>query len=60
LPFPLKNYHAHAKLTALDADSCQVEWRSDCEPDGISLADATSMLEGTYQQLIGWLRTHCE
>ena len=56
LPFPLKNYSATAMLKALDEEQCQVIWRSDCEADGISIEDATAMLEGTYAQLIGWLK----
>ena len=54
LPFPLKNYRAISSLTA-NGNTTTVTWRSDCEPDGLSIEDSEAMLEGTYNQLIDWI-----
>ncbi len=59
LPFPLKNYRAISSLESNEG-STTVTWESDCEPDGLSIEDSESMLEGTYNQLIDWITEELE
>lgn len=59
LPLPLTDYKAEAQIKALEGGRCEVTWQSHCNPEaGLSEADATAILEGTYKQLIGWLEEY--
>lgn len=55
LPMPLTNYGANAKVTAVDDNSCRVDWHGEADPDGISENDAIGMLQGTYESLLQWV-----
>lgn len=55
LPFPLKNYQAFAHAQCLGEGKTLVRWESDCESDGVSHEDGSSMLVDTYNQLIDWI-----
>ncbi|NKI17956.1 SRPBCC family protein [Spongiibacter sp. KMU-166] len=55
IPMPLADYSANAKITALSPTRCQVDWYGRARPEGMTDDDATAMLQGTYDMLLGWI-----
>ncbi|TNF36837.1 MAG: SRPBCC family protein [Gammaproteobacteria bacterium] len=55
LPMPIKNYRAEVQLTALPNGSTRIHWACTGKPEGISDADVAAIMQGAYDQMIGWL-----
>lgn len=58
IPIPVKQYSANAKVSALSADRCRVDWYGRAEPVGVSDDDAVAMIQGTYEMLLQWIGEH--
>ncbi len=55
IPFPVTNYHSTMTVSAAGS-GCQLEWKCNCEPDGVSEGEASAIVEGMYGTMIGWLK----
>ncbi len=51
----VKDYRARARVVGLDGGRCQLIWSCECEPDGVTQAQATSNTEAFYQMVMGWV-----
>ncbi|MCE2391762.1 MAG: SRPBCC family protein [Proteobacteria bacterium] len=58
IPFPVTGYRATMTVTPGGADSCELEWSCECEPQGATEAEVVGQIEGMYQMMVGWLRDH--
>ncbi len=48
-PLPVKAYTATMAVAAIDDGTCELTWRGDVEPDGVSDAEAVALFEGFYR-----------
>ncbi len=51
----VKDYRARARVVALDGGRCQLIWSCECEPDGVTQAQATTNTEAFYEMVMGWI-----
>jgi len=58
LPMPLDDYTARARLEKLSETQTRIHWEGDFIPRGISESDASTIIKGIYDQLIGWIIAH--
>ncbi len=55
IPMPVKNYHSTMTITAAGSGS-QLEWKCNCDPDGVSEKETAAIIEGMYGAMMGWLK----
>ena len=60
IPMPVSDYSANAKVTALDAGRCHVDWYGRAKPEGASDEDAAAMIRGAYEMLLQWIAEELE
>ena len=58
LPIPLDDYTARARLEKLSDSQTRIHWEGDFIPRGLSEDDASTIIRGIYDQLIGWIIDH--
>ena len=58
LPMPIKNYRAEVQLTALPDGKTRIHWACTGNPEGMSDDDTAAIMQGAYDQMIGWLADH--
>ncbi len=54
IPFPVRGYRATMKVDAAEGGA-RLTWTCECEPKGVSDAEATAQIEGMYRTMIGWI-----
>ncbi len=47
-PLPVSDYHSTMKVTALDEDTCTVDWTGSFKADGADDATASKIITGIY------------
>ena len=55
VPFPVTDYRATIRVTG-DASASELEWGCSFEPDGVDEGQVTTMIEGMYSTMVGWVR----
>ena len=55
VPFPVTDYRSTIQVTG-DASSSELAWGCTFEPDGVDEAQVTTMIEGMYSTMVGWVR----
>ena len=55
LPMPITDYRAEVQLTALPDNKTHIRWSCSGKPEGISDDDVAAIMQGAYDQMIGWL-----
>ncbi len=48
-PFPVAAYAATMTVTPIDTGTCELDWRGEVTPDGVSEADSVALFEGFYR-----------
>lgn len=61
LPMPMSNYSASGQVVDLGEGRCRLNWVGRCQPEaGLSEAEATQIVEGTYVMLLDWIAAEAE
>lgn len=55
IPFPVKGYCATMRVEDAPGGRSRLRWSCECEPVGVSAAEATGRIEGMYETMIGWI-----
>lgn len=55
IPFPVTGYYATMIVKDLGAGKSELTWSCECEPNGVSAAEATGQIEGMYDMMVGWV-----
>jgi carbon monoxide dehydrogenase subunit G len=58
VPFPVTGYRATMAVADAGKGKSTLTWTCECQPAGVSEAEASKMIEGMYGMMIGWIRDH--
>lgn len=55
MPMPVSDYRADVVVVAVDEYKSRVSWHCTATADGASEAEATAIMQATYDQLLSWV-----
>ncbi len=60
LPMPVTGYRATARVIDLGGNRCRIDWHCSAQEDGVSAEEATNIVRGFYDMLLGWIAEHLQ
>lgn len=57
VPFPVQGYRATMRVDDAPGGRSRLTWSCECEPVGVSAAEASAKIEGMYTLMIGWIES---
>jgi len=58
VPFPVTGYRATMAVADAGKGRSTLTWTCECQPAGVTEAEASKAIEGMYGLMIGWIRDH--